>query len=98
MAKYLTIKAERLAIVHQTIMVTQSPQRRPAQLVAGRGAAVLKYPMANAYVVQQKIAERVNRLVAQSGRNGELPAVDHRSGRRRANSSHVTDRTSDLIE
>src|SRR5689334_7213858 len=48
--------------------------------------------------MQSEVAERMNDLVTQSGRNGEGSAVDYSSGRSGRQGARVTNSTADLIE
>src|SRR6185436_15521490 len=69
---------QRRGVVHEAVVRPQAPQRRRSQFVRGRGC--LHDAVAGADVVQQEVAERVNRLVAERGGHDERPAVDGRPG------------------
>ena len=51
-------------LVHQTIARSNAPERRRANLVCGTLAGVLNNAVAGTDVVQSKIAEGMNNLVA----------------------------------
>jgi len=67
-------EGERFAVVHQPRVGAHAPQRRRAELVRRRLAAILHDAVAGAYIVQQEVAERVDDLVGQS-RGHRPPAL-----------------------
>src|SRR2546427_5368922 len=83
------VAAEAQAIVHQPNPGTHAPQRSRPDLVAGGRPAVLDDPVTGADVVQQEIAERVDRLAAEGDRHGEGALVDHGSRRRGCDGPYV---------
>ena len=69
------MKVSDCAVVHVAVVRAHAPERRRPQLVARRRAAVLDDAVAGADVVQQEVAERVDRLVAERGRDVNAPPL-----------------------
>src|SRR5713101_6097819 len=92
------VAGERLAVVHQPIAAAHAPQRRRAHPVARGLPAVLDDPVPRAHVVEEEVAERVNRLVAQGGRHRERALVDDRAHRRGGDVADVADVAADGVE
>src|SRR5262249_10598062 len=86
------------AVVHHAVAHAEAPQRRRADLVAGRLATILRHAIAGPDVVVQEVAERMDEVVAQRLRDGERALVDHGSGGRGGDGAHVADRAPDLDE
>src|SRR5215831_5813519 len=84
--------------MHQGKVSAYSPQRRCAQLICRTLSAVLHNPISGSDVMQKEVAERMEGLVAQSGRHGELSLVDHGSCGYRGEGLHVADGATDGVE
>src|SRR5262249_6661966 len=97
-AKNRFVYSQGLAVVHQADPASQTPQRRRAELVCGTLPAVLDDPVSGSNVVQRKVAERMDDLVAKSSRNGERYAVDQSAGHGGRELRCVADVASERIE
>ena len=79
--QYGVVSRKRFAIVHQSVASAHSPQRCCAHPVCTNLTAVLDNSITGTDIVQQKITERMNDLVAQRCRDCELSAVNYRARR-----------------
>ena len=87
-----------LAIVHQAIMGTYSPQRRSAHHVGCALSAVLHNAIAGSDIVQQEIAVWMDDLVAQLWWYSKRTPIDDRAWRRGRDRGYVADVATDRVE
>src|SRR5262249_5913569 len=87
-----------LAVVHQAVMRTYSPQRRSAHHIGCALSAVLDDAIAGSDIVQQEIAVRMDDLAAQLGRHGEGAAIDDGACRSGCDRGYVADVATDRTE
>jgi len=86
------------SVMHQPVAGAQPPERRGSQFVGRVGRAVLHDSIAGTYVMQQKIAVRVDHFVPQCVRDAEHAAIDRGPWRGRGDGGPVAERTSNLGE
>jgi len=92
------LKGQRLMVMHKTWPHAQSPKGRGAQFVSGILRPGLDDAVAGLDVMQQKVAEGMDDLVAERRWYREGPAIDQRARRRGRDVLNMTDIAADPLE
>src|SRR5258705_6987665 len=98
MSQNRVVEAQRLTVVHQLVSSAHTPQRRRAQLVASRRAAVLNYAVARSHIMQQEIAERVDQPITERRSDCEYSPIYYGSRSRSRNIPYVADSTANPVK
>lgn len=88
----------RIALHQEAMLGAHAPQRYCGCREPAVDSSFAAYSVAGSNVVQRKVAERVNDLVAERCRNGERPAINNCSRRGCRKRASVADGAADLIE
>src|SRR5262245_18916437 len=88
---YRIVDSTRQPVMHQLGAHAETPQQKSSHHVPRACAAVLDDPVARPDVMQQKVAEQTDSLVAKSRRDSERTTVDHRARSSNDNRRRVTE-------
>src|SRR5712671_4330447 len=92
------LQGQRFEVMHKARPHAEAPKCRRAEFVRGILRPGLDDAVASLDVVQQKIAVRMDDLVAERRRHDESPAIDPRARRRRRDGLDMPDIAADPLE